>query len=156
MCYFENVEEFIQQVEYFVDVFLDYGCDVVLFLEFFNVLLMGLVELEFFIDVIWYLVEYIDEIFIVILLLVVFYNINVIVGFMLVIEDEELYNVSYLCKCDGIIEVQYKLYFILYEKKDWIMKGGNYLCCFDIDFGKIGILICYDVEFFEFVRVLFE
>lgn len=45
---------------------------------------------------------------------------------------------------------------MLYEKKDWIMKGGNSLKVFDIDFGKIGVFICYDVEFLELVCILFE
>ena len=156
MRYFENVEELIQQVEYFVDALSDYGCDVALFPEFFNAPLMGLAESESSIDAIWHLAEYTDEILTATSLLAVSYNINVIAGSMPVIEDEELYNVSYLCKRDGTIEAQYKLHPTPHEKKDWIMKGGNYLRCFDTDFGKIGILICYDVEFPELARVLSE
>ena len=34
------------------------------------------------------------------------------------------------------------------------MKGGNSLKTFDTDFGKIGVLICYDVEFPELARIL--
>ncbi len=156
MRYFENVEELIQQVEYFVDALSDYGCDVALFPEFFNAPLMGLAESESSIDAIWHLAEYTEEILTATSLLAVSYNINVIAGSMPVIEDEELYNVSYLCKRDGTIEAQYKLHPTPHEKKDWIMKGGNYLRCFDTDFGKIGILICYDVEFPELARVLSE
>ena len=33
---FNNVEELLQQVEYFVDALSDYSCDVALFHEFFN------------------------------------------------------------------------------------------------------------------------
>jgi predicted amidohydrolase len=34
------------------------------------------------------------------------------------------------------------------------MRGGDKLKCFDTDFGKIGILVCYDVEFPELARML--
>jgi predicted amidohydrolase len=36
------------------------------------------------------------------------------------------------------------------------MEGGNELKLFDTDFGRIGILICYDVEFPELARLLSE
>ncbi|MFN3165252.1 MAG: nitrilase-related carbon-nitrogen hydrolase, partial [Pseudohongiellaceae bacterium] len=39
------------------------------------------------------------------------------------------------------------------EKRDWIMQGGDTLRVFDTDFGKIGILICYDSEFPELARI---
>ena len=36
------------------------------------------------------------------------------------------------------------------------MQGGDNLTVFDTDFGKIGILICYDVEFPELARLQSE
>lgn len=36
------------------------------------------------------------------------------------------------------------------------MQGGDQLKVFDTDFGKIGILICYDSEFPELARLLSE
>jgi predicted amidohydrolase len=36
------------------------------------------------------------------------------------------------------------------------MEGGNRLTVFDTDFGRIGVLICYDVEFPELARLLGE
>src|SRR5690606_40658227 len=36
------------------------------------------------------------------------------------------------------------------------LEGGNELKVFDTDVGKIGILICYDVEFPELSRLLAE
>jgi predicted amidohydrolase len=35
-----------------------------------------------------------------------------------------------------------------------MMQGGDKLQAFDTDFGKIGILICHDVEFPELGRIL--
>lgn len=156
MRYFNNVQELLQQVEYFVDALSDYKCDVALFPEFFNAPLMGLCPSDSSIDAIWHLAEYTDEIRTAMSQLAVTYNITIIAGSMPLIEDDELYNVSFICNRDGTIESQYKLHPTPHEKTDWIMKGGNRLSAFDTDFGKIGVLICYDVEFPELARLLSE
>lgn len=156
MRYFEDVPALLQQAEYFVDALSDYKCDVALFPEFFNAPLMGIKPAESSIDAIWNLAAYTDEILTEMSRLAVSYNINIIAGSMPVIEDDELYNISYLCHRSGEIESQYKLHPTPHEKRDWIMRGGNKLQSFDTDFGKIGILICYDVEFPELGRLLSE
>lgn len=156
MRYFENVEELLQQVEYFVDALSDYKCDVALFPEFFNAPLMGLSPNKSSIDAIWHLAGYTDEILSAISHLAVSYNINIIAGSMPVIENDELYNVAFICHRDGSVESQPKLHPTPYEKNGWIMKGGDSLKVFNTDFGKIGVLICYDVEFPELARLLSE
>jgi predicted amidohydrolase len=88
--------------------------------------------------------------------LAVAYNINVVAGSMPLIENDELYNVAYLCRRDGTVDSQYKIHPTPHEKKDWVMEGGNELKLFETDFGRIGILICYDVEFPELARLLSE
>jgi predicted amidohydrolase len=75
---------------------------------------------------------------------------------MPVIEDDLLYNVAYLCRRDGTMDSQYKIHPTPSEKRDWIMQGGDELKVFDTDFGKIGILICYDSEFPELARLQSE
>lgn len=70
--------------------------------------------------------------------------------------NDRLYNVGYLCKRDGTIERFEKLHVTPDEAKVWGMQGGNKLKVFDTDCGKIGILICYDVEFPELSRLLAE
>lgn len=151
-----SVDELIQQVEYFIDALSDYRCDVALFPEFFNAPLMGLAEHRTSIEAIRYLAGYSDKIVTEVSHLAVSYNINVIAGSLPVIEDNELYNVAYLCRRDGTIESQYKLHPTPHEKRDWVMEGGDQLRIFDTDFGRIGILICYDVEFPELARLLSE
>lgn len=151
-----SVDELIQQVEFFIDALSDYQCDVALLPEFFNAPLMGLKKHETSLDAIRVLASYSDEIVERVSKLAVSYNINVIAGSIPIIEDDELYNVAYLCKRDGIVEYQYKLHPTPYEKRAWIMKGGDKLNVFETDFGKIGILICYDVEFPELARLLSE
>lgn len=152
----KSVEDLLQQVEYFIDALSDYRCDVALFPEFFNAPLMGLEPQNNSIDAIRLLASHTNRIRDAISRLAVSYNINVVAGSMPVVEDNMLYNVAYLCRRDGTIDAQYKLHPTPHEKRDWLMEGGNELKLFDTDFGRIGILICYDVEFPELARLLSE
>ena len=152
----KSVEDVLQQVEYFVDALSDYQCDVALFPEFFNAPLMGVESHPTSLDAIKALATYTDGIVEAISRLAVSYNINIIAGSMPVLEAGELYNVAYLCRRDGTLDTQYKLHPTPTEKRDWIMQGGESLKVFDTDFGKIGVLICYDVEFPELARLLAE
>jgi predicted amidohydrolase/GNAT superfamily N-acetyltransferase len=151
-----SVEELIQQVEFFVDALADYQCDLALFPEFFNAPLMGIDTHKTSIDSIKALAEYSERIVEEISKLAVSYNINIIAGSMPIIEDGQLYNVAYLCRRDGTLESQYKIHPTPHEKRAWIMQGGDRLSTFDTDFGKIGVLICYDVEFPELARLQAE
>lgn len=152
----KSVEELLQQVEYFIDALSDYQCDLALLPEFFNAPLMGIGEHANSIDAIKALAEYSAEIIVEISRLAVSYNINIIAGSLPVIEDDELLNVAYFCRRDGTLESQYKIHPTPHEKRAWIMQGGNKLNVFETDFGKIGILICYDVEFPELARIQSE
>lgn len=152
----QSMQEIIQQVEYFVDALSDYQCDVALFPEFFNAPLMGLENHRTSLDAIKALSTFTDDIVEAISKLAVAYNINIIAGSMPQLEEDGLYNVAWLCRRDGTVENQYKLHPTPSEKRDWIMQGGDKLNVFDTDFGKIGILICYDVEFPELARLLSE
>ena len=153
---FDSVEALIQQVEYFVDALSDYQCDAALFPEFFNAPLMGIGNNQTSIDSIKALAEYTAEIVEAISKLAVSYNINIIAGSMPEIIDGEIYNIAYLCRRDGTLEAQSKIHPTPHEKRAWIMQGGDGLRVFDTDFGRIGILICYDVEFPELARLQSE
>lgn len=152
----KSVDDLIQHVEFFVDALSDYQCDLALFPEFFNAPLMGVEHHDNSIDSIKALAESSNEIIEAISKLAVSYNINIIAGSVPILEDDELLNVAYLCRRDGTIDSQYKLHPTPHEKRAWIMQGGNKLKVFDTDFGKIGILICYDVEFPELARLQSE
>jgi predicted amidohydrolase len=67
-----------------------------------------------------------------------------------------LYNVSFLCRRNGTWDAQYKIHITPDEAQYWGLKGGNENRIFDTDIGKIGILICYDVEFPELARNLVD
>ena len=156
MRYFNSLEELMQQVESFVDSLSDYKCDVALFPEFFNMPLMGLKPELSLVDAMWELANHTPAIVEAISKMAISYNINIIAGSMPLVEDNELYNVAYVCLRDGSIDKQYKLHPTPGEKRDFVMQGGDRLKAFDTDFGKIGVLICYDVEFPELGRLLSE
>ncbi|MFT6981474.1 MAG: putative amidohydrolase/GNAT superfamily N-acetyltransferase [Crocinitomicaceae bacterium] len=154
MRLYKDLEELMQQAEYFVDAVSGYRSDFALFPEFFNAPLMAdnnhLPESE----AIRELAKFTPEIVQRFAKLAISYNINIITGSMPEIKDDLLYNVGYLCKRDGSLERYEKLHVTPDEAKVWGMQGGNELKTFDTDCGKIGILICYDSEFPELSRIL--
>jgi predicted amidohydrolase/ribosomal protein S18 acetylase RimI-like enzyme len=154
MRLYKNLEELMQQAEYFVDAVSAYRSDFALFPEFFNAPLMAdnnhLPESE----AIRELAKHTPEIVQKFSELAISYNINIITGSMPEIKDGLLYNVGYICKRDGATDRYEKLHVTPDEAKVWGMQGGNQLKTFDTDCGKIGVLICYDSEFPELSRLL--
>jgi predicted amidohydrolase/GNAT superfamily N-acetyltransferase len=151
---YRNLDELMQQAEFFVDAVSGYRADFALFPEFFNAPLMAennnLSEPE----AIRKLAEHTEAIKDRFAELAISYNINIITGSMPEVRQDGLYNVGYLCRRDGSVESYEKLHVTPDEAKIWGMVGGNKLQTFDTDSGKIGILICYDSEFPELSRLL--
>lgn len=154
MRLYKDLEELMQQAEYFIDAVSGYRSDFALFPEFFNAPLMAennhLTEAE----AIRELAKHTDAIVKKFSEFAITYNINIITGSMPEIKGDLLYNAGYLCKRDGSVERYEKLHVTPDEAKVWGMQGGNQLKAFDTDCGKIGILICYDSEFPELSRIL--
>ena len=154
MRLYKDIEELMQQAEYFVDAVSGYRSDFALFPEFFNAPLMAennhLSEPEAIRELAIHtenLVKRFSE-------LAISYNINIITGSMPELVDGNLYNVGYLCKRDGAVERFEKIHVTPDESRVWGLQGGNQIKAFDTDCGKIGILICYDIEFPEMSRIL--
>jgi predicted amidohydrolase/GNAT superfamily N-acetyltransferase len=151
---YNNLNDVLDQVEFFVDAVSGYRCDFALFPEFFNAPLMAANNHMSEPDAIRELAKHTGELVTKFSELAISYNINIITGSMPEIIDGLLYNVGYLCKRDGTKERYEKLHVTPDEAKVWGMQGGTKLKAFDTDCGKIGILICYDVEFPELGRLL--
>lgn len=151
----DSVEELLKQVEYFIDALSSYKSDFALFPEFFNAPLMGLApDQTNQTEAIRFLASFTDRFVSEMSQLAVSYNINVITGSMPLIEDDVMYNASYLCRRDGTIEEQRKIHITPHERRDWVIEGGDEVRVWETDAGRIGILICYDVEFPELARHL--
>lgn len=82
------------------------------------------------------------------------YNANIITGSMPLADGDTIYNVSYLCHRSGKIDEQRKIHITPHEERDWVIQGGDKVSVFETDAGKVGILICYDVEFPELSRIM--
>lgn len=153
---FESFEDFIQQVEFFVDTVSGYNSDLVLFPELLNVPLMAKFQQEDPAEAIRSLAEYSEPYRAELLRMALAYNINIVGGSVPEYWDERLYNVSYLCRRDGTWDSQYKLHITPDESQYWGLRGADAAKVFDTDIGKIGILICYDVEFPEVSRYMVD
>lgn len=69
-------------------------------------------------------------------------------------EAEHIYNTAVLIGRNGEIAGKYrKIHLPLYEAESGVMSGKGH-GIFDTDFGRIGVLICYDQEFPESARIL--
>ncbi|MGJ8656961.1 MAG: GNAT family N-acetyltransferase [Akkermansiaceae bacterium] len=151
---YNNLDELLEQVEYFVDAVSGYRSDFALFPEFFNAPLMAQNNHLSEPDAIRELAKHTEDIVAKFSELAISYNINIISGSMPEMVGDRLYNVGYLCKRDGTKERFEKIHVTPDEAKVWGMGGGTQVKAFDTDCGKIGILVCYDVEFPELSRLL--
>jgi predicted amidohydrolase/GNAT superfamily N-acetyltransferase len=149
-----NLEALFEQAEFFIDAVSGYGSDFALFPELFTAPLMAdynhLTEAE----AIKELARYTDAVKKKFQEFAISYNINIITGSMPYLEDGHVYNVGYLCKRDGTNEMYRKIHITPNEIFYWGITGGDVIQTFDTDCGKIGILICYDVEFPELSRLM--
>jgi len=148
-----SFDEFAQQCDFFMDVASDYKSDFILFPELFTTQLLSCVEptrpglaarrlAEFTPD---YL-EFFSE-------RAIKFNVNVIGGSHFVLENDTLFNISYLFGRDGSIGKQYKIHITPSERKWWGIEPGKKVEVFDTDCGRVAIQICYDIEFPELTRI---
>jgi len=56
-------------------------------------------------------------------------------------------NRAYLFMPDGQVDYQDKLMMTRFENEQWLIQKGEALRCFDSEYGKVAINICYDSEF---------
>ncbi|HDZ07304.1 hypothetical protein LCGC14_0117970 [marine sediment metagenome] len=151
---YKDLDELLEQAEYFIDAVSGYRSDFALFPEFFNAPLMAGNNHMSTADAIRELAKHTQAIAHKFSEFSISYNINIITGSMPEMIDGRLYNVGYLCRRDGTMERYEKLHVTPDEAKVWGMQGGNQIKAFDTDCGKIGVLICYDSEFPELSRLL--
>ncbi len=149
-----NLEEFFNQAEFFIDAVSGYESDFALFPELFIAPLMADYNHLSEGDAIRELAKYAEPIKKKFQEFAISYNINIITGSMPLLENGTLYNAGFLCKRDGTTEKYTKIHITPNEVFHWGITGGDVIQTFDTDCGKIGIIICYDVEFPELTRIM--
>ena len=151
---FKDFKAVCEQVEFFVDAAAGYESDFILFPEYFHAPLMADFNHLSNHDAIRKLADFTEPLKEKMTEYAISYNSNIITGSMPLIRDGKLYNVGYLCRRNGTREMYEKLHVTPDERRYWGMSEGRSLKVFDTDCGRIGILICYDVEFPELSRIL--
>jgi len=149
-----SFDEWLEQVEFFVDSMADYRADFALFPEFFNIPLMGLGDQSNQYEAIRFVAHYADRCIEALSGFAVSYNINIIAGSIPAFVGDCLHNNAYLYRRDGSVEIQPKIHITPHERSDWVIEGGTRLRVHDTDVARIGILVCYDIEFPELARIL--
>ena len=153
-----DFDEFAAQVRYFVETAgEDYGADYVLFPEFFSVQLLSAMEPYSSRDGIRKLAELTPKFRELMSTLAREQGLHLIAGSHPVLqEDGSLQNEAMLFRPDGSFVSQPKLHITPSETTWWGITGGNQLLVIQTPKAKVGILICYDVEFPEAARYLAE
>lgn len=151
-----DFDEFARQCEYFVDVASDYKSDFILFPELFTTQLLSFLKAERPGLAVRRLAEYTPQYLELFSKLALKHDVNIVGGSHFALEDERLYNISYLFHRNGGIDKQYKLHITPNERRWWGVEPGNTLEVFETDKGKVSIQICYDIEFPELGRLAAE
>ena len=151
---YKNMDEMFAQVEFFIDSISAYKSDFALLPELFNGPLLAEFNDVSEAEAMRSLAKYTPDFKKRFSELAIRYNVNIITGSVPSIEGDSLKNIGYLCHRNGNVDQYEKIHITPDETKFWGITGGNLLSIFDTDAGKIGILICYDVEFPELARLL--
>lgn len=151
-----KIEEFEEQVEYFVDVASDYEADFVVFPELFTLELLSINSNRLQpIEAIEQVADYTKRYRAFMEKLAVSYNINIIGGTHPTrMENGDIRNIAYVFLRDGSTYTQDKLHPTPSERRWWNIKGGFGANAISTDCGPIGVMVCYDSEFPELARHL--
>lgn len=84
------------------------------------------------------------------------WGVHIIGGSHPTITDGKLLNRAYLFTPQGQVHTQDKIHLTRWEREKWKGDPGHHLRVFNTPFGRISILICYDIEFPELARMVCE
>lgn len=149
----KDFSEFAMQNEFFIDTASEYKSDFILFPELHTTQLLSFMKRDRPGQAARHLATFTPQYLDFYTEMAVKYDVNIIGGTQFVVEEDRLYNVSYLFRRDGTLEKQEKIHITPSERKWWGVNPGRTVNVFDTDCGVVSILICYDVEFPELVRI---
>lgn len=150
----KSFAEFARQVTYFVDIAGDYGSDFVLLPELFSVQLLSATNAKTPQEGMRHLSRYTKRFTDLMRDLAKRYGLTIIAGSHPSHVGDALQNICYICQPDGGIVAQPKIHITPNERQWWGIQGGSTLHTVDTPKARIGVLICYDIEFPEATRFL--
>jgi predicted amidohydrolase/GNAT superfamily N-acetyltransferase len=149
-------EDFASQVDFFVRSARSYRSNFVVFPEFFTMQLLSYLRDPAPARAVRRLAELTpayEELF---TRLAAQTGMYIVAGTHPVIQQGELFNAAHLFTPNGLVFRQKKVHLTPVEKGPYQFSRGHGFYLYHTDFGKIGILVCYDVEFPEAARLLAE
>jgi predicted amidohydrolase/GNAT superfamily N-acetyltransferase len=150
----KSFAEFANQISYFVEVAGDYRADFVLLPELVTVQLLSATEAATPQEGMRRLSDYTSRFLKLLQKLAAKHGLTIIGGSHPSYVQNELLNVCHVCLPSGEVIGQPKLHITPNERRWWGIKGGDTLRIIDTPKARIGVLICYDVEFPEAARYL--
>lgn len=150
-----NWGEFERNAKFFIDVAHTYSTHFLVFPELFTAQLFSCFDPELDdIASINILASYLDQ-------YITFFQEQAVKHSMFIIAgstprkmDNKIYNSSYLFTPSGKYHFQDKLHITPTEREMFGISPGDGVKIFDTSYGKIAIVICYDIEFPELSRIL--
>lgn len=152
----KSFEEFAHQVESQVESAADYKSQFVLFPELFTMQLLSYLKVDDPAQAVRRLAELVPDYEKLFRRLAIEYDLYIVAGSIPVMEEDKVYNAAYLFTPHGGVFQQRKVHLTRAEKGPMQMTRGDEFCVFETDYGKISILVCYDVEFPEAARIVAE
>ncbi|GHC07416.1 bifunctional GNAT family N-acetyltransferase/carbon-nitrogen hydrolase family protein [Cerasicoccus arenae] len=153
----KTFEDFAAQTEYFIETAADYNTEFVLFPEFFSVQLLSTMPNLAPLEAIRRLTELSGQFIELMSSLAIKYGCYIIAGSHPIASEknpEKILNQSLIFSPDGEHVAQPKLHITPAERKYWGISGGSEVYVVDTPKAKIGVQICYDIEFPEATRYL--
>ncbi|GED66781.1 hypothetical protein BRE01_04830 [Brevibacillus reuszeri] len=148
-----SFDDFAAQVEHFVKNAQEYDTEFLLFPELFTTQLMSIGDENGNALPITALPSFTEQYIELFKSLAAKYEMYLIGGTHIIEEQGKLYNTAFLFYPDGRVGQQKKIHITPWEVKGWNMGAGDSLQIFETDKGKVAMIICYDIEFPEWVRI---
>ncbi len=148
-------EEFARQVRFFTETADEYHCHFLLFPELFTAQLFSMLPPNMnSMDAVREVAKYHESYVNLLKQRATETGLYIIGGSHPTIQDDKLLNVAHLFTPSGGVYTQDKLHITPVERQCYALEPGDTLRVFDTPLGRIGILVCYDVEFPELARLL--
>lgn len=152
-----SVEDFADQIEYFAQSAATYDCHLLLFPEFvtaqlYSTFTRGMALLDA-VEQLAALAPRIDALFRDVAMR---HRLHVVGGTTPVRTDKGMRNVAHLYTPSGGSYTQEKLHITPAEREYWGITPGDGVKVFETALGRLAIVVCYDIEFPELVRMLVE
>ncbi|MEX0964698.1 MAG: bifunctional GNAT family N-acetyltransferase/carbon-nitrogen hydrolase family protein [Pseudohongiellaceae bacterium] len=144
-----------RQVQFFVETADEYHCHFLLFPEMFTAQLFSILSPNMdSLDAVKEVARFHEQYLEMFTRFAEEHSLYIIGGSHPVEIDGELRNVAHLFTPRGDVHTQEKIHITSVERKYYDIQPGDKLRVFETPLGRIGILICYDIEFPELARLL--